>query len=108
MRADKILTVTAATIATAAMALAATPSEAQAPPPRPHHPPVRVTVHKRPSDPVTENRRRDQYYGLFPLEYGTAPMRDSTLFKNGASLPFIHDRMPFPTCLDLPGFCKGL
>jgi len=100
----------AAAVATAAMVLAATPSEAQAPPsaPRPHHPPVRVTVHKRPSvDPVTEKRHKDEYYDLFSLEYGMAPRRDSTLFKNGPSLPFFHDRMPFPTCLDLPGFCKG-
>jgi hypothetical protein len=109
MRADKILILMAAAIVTAATVLAAaTPSEAQAPPPRPHQPPLRVTVHKRPSvDPVIENRRRAQYYELFPLEYGMSPRRDSTLFMNGPSLPFIHDRMPFPTCLDLPGFCRA-
>jgi hypothetical protein len=110
MRSDKILTVMAAVVATAAMALAATPSEAQAPPPAPpaHRPPLRVTIHKRPNvDPVTERRRRDEYYSLFPLEYGMSPMRNSTLFKNGPSLPYFHDRMPFPTCLDLPGFCQG-
>jgi hypothetical protein len=101
----KILTVA---VATAAMVLGATPSEAQAPASRPRHPPVRVTVHKSPSvDPVTEKRRRDEYYNLFSLEYGMAPRRDSTLFKNGPSLPFVHDRMPFPTCFDLPGFCTG-
>jgi hypothetical protein len=107
MRAGRIFTVMAAVVATAAMALGATPSEAQAPAPRPHHPPVRVTVHKRPSvDPVIENRRRNEYYDVFSLEYGMAPRRNSTLFQNGPSLPFIHDRMPFPTCLDLPGFCR--
>lgn len=106
MRADKILTTMAAAVATAAMALAAPPSEAQAPPPR-RHPPLRVTVHKRPDvDPVTENRRRAEYYHLFSQEYGMSPRRNSTLFMNGPSLPFWHDRMPFPTCLDLPGFCR--
>jgi hypothetical protein len=107
---DKILTVMAAAVATAAMALAATPSEAQAPSPAPKHqqPPVRVTIHRRPIvDPVIENRRRGQYYHQFSVEYGMAPRRDSTLFMNGPSLPFFHDRMPFPTCLDLPGFCRG-
>jgi hypothetical protein len=108
--------VIAAAVAAATMALAATPSEAQAPPPAPpappprhNHPPARVTIHKRPSvDPVTvERRRRDEYYGLFSPEYGMSPMRDSTLFMNGPSLPFWHDRMPFPTCLDLPGYCIG-
>jgi hypothetical protein len=108
MRSNKILTVMTAAVATAAMALAATPSEAQAPPPPPHRPPLRVTVHKRPNvDPVIERRRRDEYYSLYPLEYGMSPMRNSTLFKNGPSLPFFHDRMPFPTCLDLPGYCQG-
>jgi hypothetical protein len=109
MGADKILTVMAVAVATAAMALAATPSEAQAPPPAPrHHAPIRVTVHKRPNaDPIAENRRRAEYYHLFPQEYGMSPRRDSTLFMNGPSLPFIHDRMPFPTCLDLPGFCRA-
>lgn len=108
MRADKTLTVIAAVIAAAATTLAVTPSAAQAPQPTLRHPPVTVTVHKRPRvDPVAEKRRKDQYYGLFPLEYGMSPRRNSTLFMNGPSLPFIHDRMPFPTCLDLPGFCKG-
>jgi hypothetical protein len=99
----------AAAVATAAMALAATPSEAQTPSaPQHDRPPVRVTVHKRPRvDPVAERRRKDEYYGLFSQEYGMSPRRNSALFMNGPSLPFFHDRMPFPTCLDLPGFCKG-
>lgn len=105
MRADNVLIVITVAVATAMMVLVATPSEAQAPP---RHPPARVTVHKRLSfDPVAEyNRRRSRYYDLYSLEYGMAPRRDSTLFKNGPSLPFFHDRMPFPTCLDLPGFCR--
>jgi hypothetical protein len=109
MLTDKILTVMAAAAATVAIAVAMTPSEAQTPPPAPaHQPPARVTVHKPPLvDPVTEKRRKDEYYGLFPLEYGMSPMRNSTLFMNGPSLPYWHDRMPFPNCLDLPGFCKG-
>jgi hypothetical protein len=110
MQADKILTtVVAVAVATAAMALAITPSKAQAPPTPPRRqPPARVTIHKPPIvDPVIEKRRKDEYYGLFPLEYGMSPMRNSTLFMNGPSLPYWHDRMPFPTCLDLPGFCRG-
>jgi hypothetical protein len=108
MRADNVLTGITVAVATAAMVLVATPSEAQGPPAPRRHPPVRVTVHKRPDfDPVAEyNRRRSRYYDLYSLEYGIAPRRDSTLFKNGPSLPFFHDRMPFPTCLDLPGFCR--
>jgi hypothetical protein len=106
MRADNGLTVIAVALAAAAMALA-TPSGAQVPPAPTRHPPVRVTVHPRPSfDPVAEYTRRSRYYDVYSLEYGMAPRRDSTLFKNGPSLPFWHDRMPFPTCLDLPGFCR--
>ncbi len=37
---------------------------------------------------------------------GLAPFRNSTLFSSGPALPFIHDRMPFPNCLDLSGFCQ--
>lgn len=110
MRADKLLTVMAAAVATAAVALAAAPSEAQAPPVH-HHPPARVTVHKRSYlDPGTETKARAEHYsdyfdGSDPV-HGLDPMRNSTLFMNGASLPYFHDRMPMPNCLDLPGFCQ--
>jgi hypothetical protein len=109
MRADKIFTVTAAVAATALASLVTVPSAgAQAPKEAVHHhPPAKVTVHRRAVvDPAVENRRRSEYYHLYEPEYGRDPMRNSTLFMNGPSLPFYHDRMPFPTCLDLPGFCQ--
>ncbi len=97
----------AAVISVAAVALTTVPSVAEpaaAPPPK--HRPTRVTVHKHPDYvPDQEVRRRDQYYHLFPLETGMDPMRNSTLFNSGPGLPFWHDRMPFPTCLDNPGMC---
>jgi hypothetical protein len=73
-------------------------------------PPARVTVRKRSYlDPGTETKRRGEHYMDYSYpspEYGFAPFRYSTLFKNGPALPFFHDRMPFPTCLDLAGFCQ--
>jgi hypothetical protein len=118
MHANTVSAVTAAIIATAALALTTVPSQAQtAPDVRPAvrgaavaRPPARVTVRKRTYlDPGTETKARQEHfldYAHPDIEYGFAPMRNSTLFQSNASLPFIHDRMPFPTCLDLPGFCQ--
>jgi hypothetical protein len=115
MRADKVLTVMAAAVATAVVALASAPSEAQTPEPgaqarviRTHHP-ARVTVRKRSYlDPGTETKRRAEHYQdyIYSPVHGMAPMRNSTLFQSGPGLPFVHDRMPFPNCLDLAGFCQ--
>ena len=114
MQAARISTTVMAAVA-AAMALATVPSQAQAPvaapvvvPPKGHHrAPAQVTVTPRPGGDIDyEAKRRSEFYGLYSLEYGPDPMRNSTLFQNGPSLPFIHNRMPFPTCLDLPGFCR--
>jgi hypothetical protein len=72
-------------------------------------PPARVTVRKRSYlDPGTETKRHAEHYRdyAYPPAEGLAPFRNSTLFKNGPALPFIHDRMPFPNCFDLPGFCQ--
>jgi len=95
------------------------PSQAQSPAPevRPAparavaavRPPPRVTVRRRSYlDPGTETKARAEHYHdyAYPVESGLAPLRQSTLFKNGPALPFIHDRMPFPNCLDLGGFCQ--
>lgn len=118
MQANKVSAVTAAVIAAAALALTAAPSQGQnTPEVRPAvrgaavaRPPARVTVRKRTYlDPGTETKARREHfldYAYPSVEYGWAPMRNSTLFSNSAALPFIHDRMPFPTCLDLPGFCQ--
>jgi hypothetical protein len=107
-------------IAAPSQAQTAAPSQAQtaAPQVRPApvraavvvRPPARVTVRKRSYlDPGTETKRRAEHYSDYALpspEYGFAPFRYSTMFKNGPALPFFHDRMPFPTCLDLAGFCQ--
>jgi hypothetical protein len=120
MQATKLSAMSAAFIAAAVVALTAVPSQAQtaAPEVRPApvraavvvRPPARVTVRKRSYlDPGTETKRRAEHYHDYAYpspEYGFAPFRYSTLFKNGPALPFMHDRMPFPTCLDLAGFCQ--
>jgi hypothetical protein len=116
MRTGKLSAGMAAIIATAAVAITAVPSVAQTTTDaqvvrRGHvaHPPARVTVRKRSYlDPGTETKHRSEHgmdYFYSPT-HGFAPMRDSSLFMNGPALPFIHDRMPFPNCLDLPGFCQ--
>jgi hypothetical protein len=123
MQANKFSALAAAVIATAAVVFTTEPSWSQTAPqvrPAPRvvaaarppatRPPATVTVRKRSFlDPGTETKARREHdldYTHPDVEYGFAPMRNSTLFTNSASLPFIHDRMPFPTCLDLPGFCQ--
>jgi hypothetical protein len=127
MQANKVSALTAAVIATAAMVFTTLPSRSQTAPqvrPAPHpraaaaahppaaplRPPATVTVRKRSFlDPGTETKARHEHdldYSQPDFEYGFAPMRNSTLFTNGPMLPFTHDRMPFPTCFDLPGFCQ--
>jgi hypothetical protein len=114
MRADKILTALAAVAATAVVTLAATTvvttaSVAQTVKPVHHHAPARVTVRKRSYlNPGTETKTHAEHYADYYRSptHGYDPMRNSTLFQNGPSLPFIHDRMPFPNCLDLAGFCQ--
>jgi hypothetical protein len=114
MRADKILTALAAVAATAVVTLATTtvvttPSDAQTVTPVRHHAPARVTVRKRSYlHPGTETKTYAEHYADYYRSptHGFDPTRNSTLFQNGPSLPFFHDRMPFPNCLDLPGFCQ--
>ena len=119
MQANKVSTAMATVIAAAVLALTTAPSEAQtaAPELRPGpvraaamvRPPARVTVRKRSYlDPGTETKARAEHYTdyAYPVENGFAPFRYSTLFKTGPALPFIHDRMPFPNCLDLSGFSQ--
>jgi hypothetical protein len=118
MQATKVSAITAAVIASAAVVFTTVPSRSQPAPevrPAPRvvaaaRPPARVTVRRRSYlDPGTETKTRREHfldYAHPNVEYGWAPMRNSTLFTNSAALPFIHDRMPFPTCLDLAGFCQ--
>jgi hypothetical protein len=114
MRADNVLTALAAVAAAATFATVTfattTPSKAEtAVHVRHHHAPARVTVRKRSYlDPGTEAKRNTEHYTDYyrSVTHGYDPMRNSTLFQNGPSLPFFHDRMPFPNCLDLAGFCN--
>jgi hypothetical protein len=116
MQASKVSAAVAAAIACAVAAFTTAPAEAQTTEVRPvrvapvARPPARVTVRKRSYlDPGTETKRRAEHYHDYAhpsVEYGFAPFRNSTLFTNNGALPFVHDRMPFPTCLDLPGFCQ--
>jgi hypothetical protein len=118
MQANKFSALTVAVIATAAMVLTTVPSRSQTAPqvrraPRAvvaARPPATVTVRKRSYlDPGTETKARHEHYLDYTepnIEYGFAPMRNSTLFSNNGASPAIHDRNPFPTCLDLPGFCR--
>jgi len=116
MQTSKVSAVVAAVIASAVASFTTAPSQAQTTEVRPvrvapvARPPARVTVRKRSYlDPGTETKRRAEHdtdYAYPSVEYGFAPFRNSTLFNNNAALPFIHDRMPLPTCLDLPGFCQ--
>jgi len=120
MQAHKVSALTAAVIATAAMAFTTVPALSQTAPPVRHartarppaaapRPPATVTVRKRSFlDPGTETRARQEHdldYTQPDFEYGFSPMRNSTLFMNNA-VPMMHDRRPFPTCFDAPGFCQ--
>ena len=111
MRADKVLIAMTAAIAAAMPTIvifATTPSTAETAVHVRHRAPARVTVHKRSYlDPGTETKRHTEHYSDYyrSVTHGYDPMRNSTLFQNGPSLPFTHDRMPFPNCLDLAGFC---
>jgi hypothetical protein len=120
MQAYKLSVILAAGLVAAVVTSATTPSQAQTTGAEVRRgpvrvaavvrPPARVTVRKRSYlDPGTETKRHAEHYTDYAhpnIEYGNAPFRHSTLFKNGPALPFWHDRMPFPTCLDLPGFCQ--
>jgi hypothetical protein len=108
MRADKFLTVMAAAVATAMVGFAVVPS-ASAQDGVKRHGPIRVTVHKRsylrPPTATGIYTEHSSDYFRSPIN-GFDPMRGSTLFNSGPGLPFVHDRMPFPNCLDLSGFCR--
>jgi hypothetical protein len=120
MQANKVSTVMAVVIATAVVSFTTAPSEAQTAGTQARQgtvrvatavrPPAKLTVRKRSYlDPGTETKRHAEHYLDYAhpdIEYGHAPFRNSTLFNSGPALPFIHDRMPFPTCLDLAGFCQ--
>ena len=107
-------TLTAIMFVAAALMLAAAPSEAQAPPTTPTSPPApavkkqpaaaaKVTVRRRSFlDPGTETKthqEHDRDYAYPPGDhfYGVAGPGD---FRVN------YTRMPFPSCFDLPGYCR--
>jgi hypothetical protein len=115
MQAHKLTATLVAAVAAAVLAVAAMPSQAQTPAEtttvkrKPTQvavagrPPARVTVRKRSYlDPGTETKTHAEHYTdyAFPPNNG-GPMTNSTLFNFPTS-----NRMPFPNCFDLPGFCR--
>jgi hypothetical protein len=99
-------------VAAAALMLAVGPSEAQAPPTTPtaplapavkKQPPAKVTVRRRSFlDPGTETKthqEHDRDYAFPPGDrmYGAGGPNDFRLN---------YTRMPFPSCFDLPGYCR--
>jgi len=70
--------------------------------------PARVTVRKRSYlDPGTETKRHaDHYMDYAHSPTGDSPFMNSTLFYSGPGLPVMFDRMPFPNCFDLSGYCR--
>ena len=100
-------------VAAAGLMLAVAPSEAQAPPTTPAAPapavkkqatnPAKVTVRRRSFlDPGTEtktHREHDRDYAFPPGDpkYGVWGPNDFRVD---------YTRMPFPSCFDLPGYCR--
>jgi len=115
MHAYKLTAVMAAVLAAATLAIATAPVKAQTAAERQQRPtrvatgrsPARVTVRKRSYlDPGTETKRHAEHYRDYAYPPGNSVMMNSTLFNSGPGLPFTHDRMPFPNCFDLTGFCQ--
>jgi hypothetical protein len=118
MQTNRFSTGMAAVVAVAIVALAPWPSEAQTTTAQARQgtvrvatagrPPARLTVRKRSYlDPGTETKARAEHYSDYAYPPGgISPYHNSTVFHSGPGLPYIHDRMPFPNCFDLSGFCQ--
>ena len=118
MHAYKLTAVMVAAAAAAILALATAPSEAQTTTAQrrqgPIHvaatgrpPTARLTVRKRSYlEPGTETKARAEHRLDYAFPPGNSVFMNSTLFNTGPSLPIMNNRMPFPTCFDLPGFCR--
>jgi hypothetical protein len=97
--------------AAAAVALVTVPAQAQAPKPTAAkkkqdpaatRPPTRVEVRRRSFlDPGTETKTRNEHY----LDYAFPP-GDHYIGTDQNDFRLNWTRMPFPSCLDLPGFCQ--
>jgi hypothetical protein len=116
MQAYKFSAVMAAVVAAAIVAFTAGPSEAQTTTAQAQvpgrvatagRPAARVTVRKRSYlDPGTETKARAEHYSDYAYPPGHSVYLNSTVFNSGPALPFVHNRMPFPNCFDLAGFCQ--
>jgi len=118
MQAYKLSAVMAAAVAAMTLTLVTAPSKAQATTTENRQgatrvattgrAPARVTVRKRSYlDPGTETKARAEHYSDYAYPPGgNSPFMNSTLFNSGPGLPIMMDRMPFPNCFDLPGFCR--
>jgi hypothetical protein len=113
MQAYKLSAVTAALVAAATVTFATTLSQAQTTTIQKHsrvagRTPARVTVYKRSYlDPGTATKRHTEHFTDYAHPPGgNSPFMNSTLFYSGPGLPVMMDRMPFPNCFDLPGFCR--
>jgi hypothetical protein len=121
MHIHRLKVVVLAAVAAATLALAVAPSKAQTTPvqtaavkKRPTQvaittrPPAKVTVRKRSYlDPGTETKARDEHYQDYAYPPGgNSAVMNSTLFNSGPGLPVTNNRMPFPNCFDLGGFCR--
>jgi hypothetical protein len=114
MHATKLTSVMVAVVAATTLVHAAAPAEAQTTTVRKQSTPVagrapaQVTVYKRSYlDPGTATKRHAEHrldYAFPPG--GNSPYMNPTLFYTGPGLPIMMDRMPFPNCFDLPGFCQ--
>jgi hypothetical protein len=118
MYAQKITAVLVAAMAAGSLALAAAPARAQTTPANPTvaadnkaitqpkvamtwRPPARVTVRRRSFlDPGTETKSRSEHY----QDYAFPPGDPNSRFSNNYGITFM--RSPFPSCFDLPGFCR--
>jgi len=124
MQAHLLTAIFVATMSVATLAIATAPSEAQTPTAQTPtavvakkkptqvamvgRPPARVTVRKRSYlDPGTETKAGGEHYQDYAYPAGgNSTMNNSTLFNSGPGLPFTNNRMPFPNCFDLGGFCR--
>jgi hypothetical protein len=105
MRAHKLTTVLL--LAAAGLVLAVTSGEAQAPPTKKkpsaaNAPATRVTVRRRSFlDPGTETKTNAEHFRDYAFPPGDHnPSNDPNDFRVNFT------RMPFPSCFDLPGYCR--
>jgi len=119
MSAHKLTKIMVAAVATATLALATAPSEAQTSDTRSQatavkkpgptrvaqagRPPARVTVRQRSYlDPGTATKGRNEHY----QDYAYPPGGTGSYFPGPGDSRIDFTRMPFPSCFDLAGFCR--